>query len=152
MNIKVSRSSRRIFSFLDPIYNLLEPLAYPIIRFTAGVMMIPHGYGKVFGGIEGTSKFFASAGLEPALILAWYVGLLELIGGAFVALGLLTRLMSAQLVGLLAVATFYIHLPSGFMWVKGGYEYPLFWMLVMIAITIKGGEKFSIDNNLAKEF
>lgn len=115
-------------------------------------MMIPHGYGKVFGGIEGTSKFFASAGLEPALILAWYVGLLELIGGAFVALGLLTRLMSAQLVGLLAVATFYIHLPSGFMWVKGGYEYPLFWMLVMIAITIKGGEKFSIDNNLAKEF
>jgi putative oxidoreductase len=60
--------------------------------------------------------------------------------------------MSAQLIGLLAVATFYIHLPSGFIWVKGGYEYPLFWMVVMMAITIKGGEKLSLDNLMAKEF
>ena len=150
--MKVQRTSRRIISALDPIYEILEPIAYPLIRFVAGVMMIPHGYAKVFGGIEGTTKFFSSVGLEPALILAWYVGLLELVGGACVALGLLTRFMSAQLIGLLAVATFYIHLPSGFIWVKGGYEYPLFWMVVMMAITIKGGEKFSLDNLMAKEF
>ncbi len=150
--MKVQRTSRRIISALDPIYDTLEPLAYPMIRFIAGVMMIPHGYAKVFGGIEGTTKFFASVGLEPAFILAWYVGLLELVGGACVALGLLTRFMSAQLIGLLAVATFYIHLPSGFIWVKGGYEYPLFWMVVMMAITIKGGEKLSLDNLMAKEF
>ena len=150
--MRVQRTSRRIISALDPIYDALEPLAYPLIRFIAGAMMIPHGYAKVFGGIEGTTKFFASVGLEPALILAWYVGLLELVGGICVALGLLTRFMSAQLIGLLAVATFYIHLPSGFIWVKGGFEYPLFWMVVMIAITIKGGEKLSLDNLLAKEF
>ena len=150
--MKVQRTSRRIISALDPIYEILEPIAYPLIRFVAGVMMIPHGYAKVFGGIEGTTKFFSSVGLEPALILAWYVGLLELVGGICVALGLLTRLMSAQLIGLLAVATFYIHLPSGFIWIKGGFEYPLFWMVVMIAITIKGGEKLSLDNLLAKEF
>jgi putative oxidoreductase len=150
--MRVQRTSRRIISALDPIYDALEPLAYPLIRFIAGVMMIPHGYAKVFGGIEGTTKFFASVGLEPALILAWYVGLLELVGGICVALGLLTRFMSAQLIGLLAVATFYIHLPSGFIWVKGGFEYPLFWMVVMIAITIKGGEKLSLDNLMAKEF
>jgi putative oxidoreductase len=150
--MRVQRTSRRIFKALDPIYDLLEPLTYPMIRFIAGVMMIPHGYGKVFGGIEGTTKFFASAGLEPAFLLAWYVGLLELIGGICVAFGFLTRLMSVQLVGLLAVATFYIHLPSGFLWVKGGYEYPLFWMIVMIAITIQGGAKLSIDNLMSKEF
>ena len=150
--MRVQRTSRRIISALDPIYDALEPLAYPLIRFIAGAMMIPHGYAKVFGGIGGTTKFFASVGLEPALILAWYVGLLELVGGICVALGLLTRFMSAQLIGLLAVATFYIHLPSGFIWVKGGFEYPLFWMVVMIAITIKGGEKLSLDNLMAKEF
>ena len=150
--MRVQRTSRRIFRALDPIYDLLEPLTHPMIRFIAGVMMIPHGYGKVFGGIEGTTKFFASAGLEPAFLLAWYVGLLELIGGICVAFGFLTRLMSVQLVGLLAVATFYIHLPSGFLWVKGGYEYPLFWMIVMIAITIQGGAKLSIDNLMSKEF
>ena len=150
--MQVQRTSRRIIKALDPIYDVLDPIAYPMIRFVAGVMMIPHGYGKVFGGIEGTTKFFASVGLEPALILAWYIGLLELVGGICVALGFLTRFMSAQLIGLLAVATFYIHLPSGFIWVKGGYEYPLFWMVVMMAITIKGGEKLSLDNLMAKEF
>ena len=150
--MQVQRTSRRIIRALDPIYDALDPIAYPMIRFVAGVMMIPHGYGKVFGGIEGTTKFFASVGLEPALILAWYIGLLELVGGICVALGFLTRFMSAQLIGLLAVATFYIHLPSGFIWVKGGYEYPLFWMVVMMAITIKGGEKLSLDNLMAKEF
>jgi putative oxidoreductase len=150
--MRVQRTSRRIIKALDPIYNVLEPLSYPLIRFVAGAMMVPHGYAKVFGGIEGTTKFFASVGLEPALTLAWYVGLLELVGGVCVAFGFLTRFMSAQLVGLLAVATFYIHLPSGFLWVKGGFEYPLFWMVIMIAITIQGGGKLSADNLMAKEF
>ena len=150
--MRVQRTSRRIIKALDPIYNVLEPLSYPLIRFVAGAMMVPHGYAKVFGGIEGTTKFFASVGLEPALILAWYVGLLELVGGVCVAFGFLTRFISAQLVGLLAVATFYIHLPSGFLWVKGGFEYPLFWMVIMIAITIQGGGKLSVDNLMAKEF
>jgi hypothetical protein len=76
--MRVQRTSRRIIKALDPIYNVLEPLSYPLIRFVAGAMMVPHGYAKVFGGIEGTTKFFASVGLEPALTLAWYVGLLEL--------------------------------------------------------------------------
>ena len=150
--MRVQRTSRRIIKALDPIYNVLEPLSYPLIRFVAGAMMVPHGYAKVFGGIEGTTKFFASVGLEPALTLAWYVGLLELVGGVCVAFGFLTRFMSAQLVGLLAVATFYIHLPSGFLWVKGGFEYPLFWMVIMIAITIQGCGKLSADNLMAKEF
>lgn len=150
--MRVQRTSRRIIKVLDPIYEVLEPLSYPLIRFVAGAMMVPHGYAKVFGGIEGTTKFFASVGLEPALTLAWYVGLLELVGGVCVAFGFLTRFMSAQLVGLLAVATFYIHLPSGFLWVKGGFEYPLFWMVIMIAITIQGGGKLSADNLMAKEF
>ena len=150
--MRVQRTSRRIIKVLDPIYEVLEPLSYPLIRFVAGAMMVPHGYAKVFGGIEGTAKFFASVGLEPALTLAWYVGLLELVGGVCVAFGFLTRFMSAQLVGLLAVATFYIHLPSGFLWVKGGFEYPLFWMVIMIAITIQGGGKLSADNLMAKEF
>ena len=150
--MRVQRTSRRIIKALDPIYEVLEPLSYPLIRFVAGAMMVPHGYAKVFGGIEGTTKFFASVGLEPALTLAWYVGLLELVGGVCVAFGFLTRFMSAQLVGLLAVATFYIHLPGGFLWVKGGFEYPLFWMVIMIAITIQGGGKLSVDNLMAKEF
>ena len=69
-----------------------------------------------------------------------------------IGLGFLTRFVAIQLIGLLAVATFYIHLKNGFLWVKGGYEYPLFWLVIMIAIFFKGGDRVSIDNSLPKEF
>ena len=56
---------------------------------------------------------------------------------------LATALSGTVGTGNIAGVAFAIHL---------GGPAALFWMLVMIAITIKGGEKFSIDNNLAKEF
>ena len=107
---------------------------------------------RVFGGIDGTAGFLG-VGIEPALYFAWYVGLAEFVGGIFVALGLLTRGFSIQLVIILAVATFYIHLPNGFLWIKGGYEYPLLWMLIMIAITfLEEGGAFSWNSQCQKEF
>lgn len=152
--IPVSRTTRTIIKQLEPIYNLLSPLAYPIIRIAAGVMMIPHGYAKLFNdnGIERTAKFFSSISIEPSVFFAWYVGIVEFAGGICVALGLLTRIFSAQLIGVLFVATFVVHFQNGFLWVKGGYEYPLMWMLIMIAITLRGGSTLSIDNQLPKEF
>ena len=67
--IPVSRTSRYFFKKLDPIYKILEPLAYPVIRLVVGVMMIPHGYGKLFndGGIERTAKFFFLFQLIPSV-------------------------------------------------------------------------------------
>ena len=149
---KVSRTSRHFSRKLDSIYEILKPFSYPLIRISAGLMMVPHGFGKIFGGIDGTAAFFKSVSIEPAYYFAWYVGLVEFVGGIFVALGLLTRLFSLQLVIILAVATFYIHLPNGFLWIKGGYEYPLLWMLIMIAITFRGGGAISLDSQLPKEF
>jgi putative oxidoreductase len=150
--MRVSRNSRLIIPYLEKNYEALEPLAYPLIRFTAGVMMIPHGYLKLFGGLDSTTAFFKSVSLEPAYYLAVYIGALEFVGGILLALGFLTRLVAAQFIGLLAVATFYIHLKNGFLWIKGGYEYPLFWMLVMIAILFKGAGRISVDQSLPKEF
>ncbi|NKA16864.1 MAG: DoxX family protein [Alphaproteobacteria bacterium] len=115
-------------------------------------MMVPHGYSKLFVNLDGTVDFFKSVQLEPAFPLAVYIGILEFFGGIFLALGFLTRFVAIQLIGLLAVATFYIHLKNGFLWIKGGYEYPLFWLVVMIAIFFKGGDRVSIDNSLPKEF
>ena len=150
--IPVSRTTRAIIKPLQPVYDLLSNLSYPLIRFAAGVMMIPHGYGKVFGGIDRTANFFSSIGIEPAIFFAWYVGIIEFAGGICVMLGFLTRIFSIQLIGVLFVATFFVHFQNGFLWVKGGYEYPLMWMLIMIAITFKGGEKWSIDGQLPREF
>ena len=152
--IPVSRTSRYFFRKLDPTYKILEPLAYPIIRLVVGIMMIPHGYGKLFndGGIERTAKFFSSISIEPSVFFAWYVGIIEFAGGICVAIGFLTRIFSVQLIGILFVATFVVHFQTGFLWIKGGYEYPLMWMLIMIAVTFRGGGPVSIDRQLPKEF
>ena len=138
---------------LGGLYDRLEPYTWPLIRMTAGLMLVPHGWGKIFGGgLEGTAGFMAKVGLEPAYPLALYIALLELVGGILLALGLFTRLIAALVVGFMTVAAFYIHLGNGFLWINRGFEYPLFWGLVCAAIVIRGGGPMSLDAKIGREF
>jgi putative oxidoreductase len=51
----------------------------------------------------------------------------------------------------MAVAAFHVHWPYGFLWINRGYEYPLFWGLVALAILIEGGGALSVDRRIGKE-
>ncbi len=137
---------------LAGIYEPLKPYAYPIVRFVAGAWMIPHGYPKLIGGTERTAGFFAKIGLEPAAPLVLLVGTVEAIGGLLIAIGLLTRPVAAMAAVLMAVAAFKVHLPNGFGWTAGGFEYPLMWCVLMLVICIKGGGTMSVDRRIGKEF
>ena len=44
----------------------------------------------------------------------------------------------------------YHHLPK-FSWGDRGYEYPLFWGLVMLAIALRGGGPYSLDRRIGRE-
>ena len=44
----------------------------------------------------------------------------------------------------------YHHLPK-FGWTGPGYEYPLFWGLVMFAIALRGGGPYSLDRKIGRE-
>lgn len=143
---------RRMIPALAPLYDGLSPYAYPLVRFTTGAILIPHGWGKIIGGgVGGTAESMAGMGLEPALLLAWYIGILELIGGTLLAVGFLTRLWAIQVVGFMAVATFYVHWPMGYFWTDMGYEFPLFWGLMALAILFRGGGRLSVDRALGRE-
>lgn len=143
---------RRLVPALGGLYDALAPYSYPLIRFVAGATLIPHGWGKLIGGgVAGTAGLMSSLGLEPAYVLAIYIGLLELVGGTLLAIGLLTRLVAIQVVGFMAVAAFYVHWPNGYLWTDGGFEYPLFWGAVALAITIRGGGRLSVDRALGRE-
>ncbi len=82
------------------LYDGLSGLAYPFIRFVTGLWAMPHGAGKLFGwfglSIEGTAGFFAKIGLEPALPLAYLVGMTEFFGGLALVIGLWTRPAAAS--------------------------------------------------------
>ncbi|MDP6352334.1 MAG: DoxX family protein [Alphaproteobacteria bacterium] len=138
---------------LGRVYDTLSDYSYPLIRFVAGAMLVPHGWMKLFGGrLSGTAEFMATVGLEPAMSLAVYIALLELVGGTLLAVGLLTRLVAVQVVGFMAVSAFYVHWGDGFFWNNHGFEYPLFWGVVALAIAVRGGDRLSIDRLIGKEF
>jgi putative oxidoreductase len=150
-NIAFERN-RLFLPALGAIYEKLSPLSWPLVRVTAGLLLVPHGYMKLFGGMEGLIGWFGQIGFEPAALLAWYIALLEFVGGLMLAAGLLTRIIAAQVVGFMAVAAFGIHWGNGFLWTNGGYEYPLMWGAVALAILFRGAGPLSVDARLGREF
>jgi putative oxidoreductase len=133
-------------------------LAWPLIRVVCGLFLMPHGAQKLFGwfggyGLAATGEFFATKlGLQPGFLVALLSGLVEFGGGALLVLGLLTRPAALGVVILMAVAVFAVHLPNGYFWNDLGYEYPLMWGLVALAIFFRGGGKLSLDRLIGREF
>ena len=81
---------------LSGLYQGLSPWMEPLLRFIAGAMLVPHGCQKLFGmfgggGLAGTAQFMDRVGYHPGMLWAYVVGLNEVIAGALLAIGLLTR-------------------------------------------------------------
>jgi putative oxidoreductase len=133
-----------------------SPFAEPLLRVTAGLLLVPHGAQKLFGwfggyGVDATGQFFATKlGLPASLALV--AGLIEFAGGLALAFGLLTRPVAALVAGLMAVAVVHVHLAAGFFWTSGGYEYPLLWGVVALVFVIRGGGRYSLDALIGREF
>jgi putative oxidoreductase len=150
-----SSNAQPIVPALAGIYEPLKPYAYPLVRAVTGLWAVPHGMQKLFGMFGGnaqaTAGFFSKVGLEPALPLVYLVGSVEFFGGLLIAIGLLTRPAAVGVAILMAVATIQVHLANGFFWTKTGFEYPLMWCLLALAIAIKGGGQMSVDRRIGKE-
>lgn len=135
----------------------LSTLAYPLVRVTTGLLLMPHGAQKLFGwfgghGLTGTGAFFGDTlGMQPGILFALLAGLVEFFGGLALVLGVLTRPAAAAVAVLLAVALS-VHVPNGFFWTSGGIEYPLMWLLLTVAILLRGGGEYSLDRRLGLRF
>ena len=81
------------------------------IRIVAGITFVAHGLPK-FENLAGTQGFFGSIGLPPELALP--VGLLEVIGGIFLLVGVVTRISAALFIIDMIGAIFLVRLPDGF--------------------------------------
>jgi len=133
----------------------LSPFAEPLVRVTAGLLLLPHGAQKLFGwfggyGVDATGQFFAAKLGLPASF-ALLAGLIEVLGGLALAAGFLTRAAAALVFALMAVAVIWVHLPIGYFWMTGGLEYPLMWGLVALAFVFRGGGRYSVDALIGRE-
>jgi putative oxidoreductase len=139
-----------LFPQLQSFYRCAEPLSWLLIRLTAGLMLIPHGWPKLMAGVGPTAaNALMKRGIAPAEPLAVILIAIETIGGLCIALGLFTRFWAAAATIEMCVIVYH-HLPT-FGWTARGYEYPLFWGLIMLAIALRGGGPFSLDRKIGRE-
>lgn len=135
---------------LKPFYDVVEPLTWPLIRITVGLMLLPHGIPKLLAGVAATAAMaLAKRGIGPAEPLAILLIILETVGGLCVALGLFTRFFAAAITIEMAVIA-YQYWPK-FGWTGPGYEYPLMWCLIMLAIVLRGGGPWSLDRKIGRQ-
>ena len=117
-----------------------KDVAPTILRIVVGFFFIMHGSMKLFGGIQGTTGFFASLGIPG--IFVYLVAYGEFIGGIFLILGLLTRYVSIYLGVVMIFAAVLAKLPGGLM--KGELE--LTYLAVLVALLFTGPGKCSLDS------
>ena len=136
---------------LGSFYENFGALHWPLIRATAGIILFTHGWPKLMAGAQVVAaNTLAKRGIEPALFLAYVLILLETAGAICITLGFLTRPVAVALVIEFAVIV-YKTIPVGYGWNTGGYEYPLLWGLIFLAIAIRGGGPYSVDRAIGRE-
>ena len=133
-----------------PLVDRLASFAWPLVRITTGLLLIPHGAQKLFGwfggyGLTATGQYFESSlGMSPGMLFAGLAGVIEFFGGLALVLGLFTRPVALAVAVFMAVALS-VHVPSGFFWTSGGIEDPLMWTLLAVALVLRGGGAYSLD-------
>ena len=84
------------------------PKVQAVFRIVVGLLFLEHGTGKLLG-------FPALTGLDQmphGLLL--FTGFMELVGGALIVVGFMTRPVAFVLSGFMAAAYFMVHFPMGF--------------------------------------
>jgi len=114
------------------------------IRILAGILFIAHGLPK-FEDMGGTQGFFGSVGIPPELAVP--IGLLEVIGGIFLLVGVVTRITAVLFIIEMIGVTLIVKLSKGFV---GGYELELLLMAVGISLLLTGPGRISIEWDVLK--
>lgn len=121
------------------------------LRLALGAIFIGHGAQKVFGmwGGKGLAAFtggVAPFGLTPAWVWLSAAAFAELIGGALVLIGLMTRFGALAIASVMLVAMFGVHWGEFFL--PRGFEYTLALLAMTLALVVAGGGRLSIDESL----
>ncbi|WP_067810133.1 DoxX family protein [Nocardia beijingensis] len=119
-----------------------------VLRLGVGLTMAAHGSQKLFGwfgggGIDGTRRFFTGSGYPIGKTMAVIAGLSETLGGIALAVGFLTPLAAAAVVGVL-VNAIAVKWGGGFFAPKG-VEYELVLALAATSIALTGPGAYAVD-------
>lgn len=128
----------------------LSPLAnagLTLLRIFTGVaLMLGHGIGK-FPPSPQFIQRTGEMGFPLAVVFSWAAAFSEFLGGAFLALGFLTRVSSFFIAVTMLVALLGVHLRDPF----DRQEKALLYLFIALAFLLKGASDWSIDAFLRKK-
>ena len=129
-------------SSLGQRWSRFAPHLLSLLRIAAAFMFMLAGASKLFAFPKGMPPNGLAAHFPTQ---AWFAGVLEVFGGAFLLLGLCTRPFAFLLAGEMAVAYFQFHFPRGF-WptVNGGVSAALY-CFIWFYISAAGPGPWSLD-------
>ena len=124
---------------MDKLLSPYRPYIYALLRMAAGLLFFLHGLPKLFGGFGRP----APVELMSQMGLA---GIIEVIGGAMIALGLFTSPVAFLASGQMAVAYFQAHAPRGLWPLMNGGELAALFCFVFLYFAAVGSGKWSLDS------
>ena len=139
-----------------------------VLRLTLACVFVAHGMHKLFGlwsgpgvgpgGLPATAEHLASVGLQGGTTLAMLAGIVQLVGGALVGCGLLTRWAASALLGYVAIGIWKEHFRWGFFlnWVGehgrgNGLEYSIVLVGALVCLILAGSGRWSFDGRRAAD-
>nr|WP_198151507.1 DoxX family protein [Kibdelosporangium sp. MJ126-NF4]CTQ93874.1 Membrane protein, distant similarity to thiosulphate:quinone oxidoreductase DoxD [Kibdelosporangium sp. MJ126-NF4] len=127
-----------------------------VIRVPAGLLLAGHGTQKLFGwfggdGLAATGEAFENLGYRRGRVMAAVAGLTEVAAGLGLAVGLLTPLAAAAVIGVMINAAATAHRANGLWAQNGGYEYPLVVAALAAGVALHGAGTLSVDAVLGLE-
>jgi putative oxidoreductase len=116
------------------------PRALSVLRIIMGLMIIQHGMAKILG-FPAVASF---ANLSPFSLIG-VAGLIELIGGALLIVGLLTRPVAFIISGEMAFAYFMAHAPRDFYPLINGGTLAIMFCFTCLFLSTAGAGPWSVD-------
>jgi putative oxidoreductase len=115
----------------------LATAAHVVLRIGAGLLFFEHGTQKLFGFPGGTPV--------PLFSMFGVAGLIELVGGALIVVGLLTRPVAAVLTVQMVAAYVIGHLPQGAWPILNDGEEALLYVVIFAFLAANGAGAVSVD-------
>ncbi|WP_158751978.1 DoxX family protein [Acidobacterium sp. S8] len=134
-----------MFAWLDRF----RPLGVLVARVVLGVIMLVHGWHKIFphGSLYNFAQTVAHLGMP--YWLGYVAAFTEFFGGALLVIGLLVPVAALGVAIDMAVAIIAVHLRHGLTGPQG-FEFPLSLFALALLILFSGSGHLAVDSRLGR--
>ena len=120
-----------------------RPRVLSILRIVVALLFLEHGTVKLLG--------WPGPGPANLSTLLYCAALIEIIGGALVAVGLFTRLAAFIMSGEMAVGYFMSHAPRNFFPILNAGDGAILYCFIFLYFFVAGGGAWSVDRMRGSE-